>query len=250
MKISLQLKRALTPMVVLLVWELLGLFGILNPVFFPTLAQVVSAAISLLKNGQLLSDIYASLRRILAGYLIAASTGILTGILMGYFQKIHNQIDPLVELLRAIPTIALIPLTIIWFGIGDIQKIFLIFYATYFPIVISTVVGVQKTEPVLLDAAKNLGARSLTILRRVILPSSLPSIFGGLRISMAIGFIVIVAAELVGSNSGLGYLILTAQEFYQTPTIFVGILTIAGLAFLLDQVIRLLQRTIMPWERP
>lgn len=198
-------------------------------------------------SGAIFPHIIASLSRCLAGFLFAAATAIPLGVVTGYFSTLRRFIDPLVEILRPVPPLALIPLLILWFGIGETSKIVLIFVACFFPIFISTEHGVARVDRALVRAARLLGANERDILWKVIIPGALPETFTGMRISLAISLLAIVAAELVAAQRGLGFFILESQRTYDTVGVFVGIITIALLGFTLDVVMRMVRRRTIPW---
>jgi ABC-type nitrate/sulfonate/bicarbonate transport system permease component len=168
---------------------------------------------------------------------------------MGYWKAVNEQVDPLVEVLRPIPPLAWIPLSILWFGIGDIQNEFIIFLGMFFPILLNTIAGVRNIEPNLIRAARCLGAHELRILRRIVLPAALPQIITGIRIGMGFGWMALVAAELIGANSGLGFLINDARTVLRTDIVIVGMVTIGVVGLAIDQFIRFLGRRLMPWSR-
>jgi ABC-type nitrate/sulfonate/bicarbonate transport system permease component len=168
---------------------------------------------------------------------------------MGYWKVVDEQFDPLVEVLRPIPPLAWIPLSILWFGIGDIQNQFIIFLGMFFPILLNTIAGVKSVEPNLIRAARCLGASETRILRRIVLPAALPQIMTGIRVGMGFGWMALVAAELIGANSGLGFLINDARTVLRTDYVIVGMITIGLVGLSIDQFIRLLGRRVMPWSR-
>jgi len=172
----------------------------------------------------------------------------LKGIAMGWWRLVYNQVNPIMEILRPIPPLAWIPLSILWFGIGDAQNQFIIFLGMFFPILINTIVGVKNVDPNLVRAARSLGAPEYKVLSRIVLKGSLPQIITGVRIGLGVGWMALVAAELVGANSGLGFLINDARSMLRTDTIVVGMLTIGLVGLLIDTAIRTLGRKFLPWS--
>lgn len=242
-----RLAPALVSLVVLsLAWELAARIAA-NPLFFPPPSKIARGFYEAYATGSIFPHIAASLWRCLAGFLAAAFLAIPFGVMVGYFSVLRRFLDPLVGLFRPVPPLALIPLLILWFGIGELSKVILIFIACFFPIFISTEHGVSRVDPVLLRAARLLGASQLDVLRKVIIPGAFPEIFTGLRISLALSLLAIVAAELVAANRGLGFLILEAQRTYDTVGVFVGIISIALLGFTLDFLMKQVRHRAMPW---
>jgi len=168
---------------------------------------------------------------------------------MSWWPAVEEQLDPLMEILRPIPPLAWIPLSILWFGIGDTQNQFIIFLAVFFPILLNTISGVKSIEPNLIRAARCLGAKQWNILWRVILRAALPQIVTGIRIGLGVGWMALVAAELVGATSGLGFLINDARTVLRTDYVIVGMITIGIVGLLIDWSIRSLARMLLPWSR-
>ncbi|MGC2335216.1 MAG: ABC transporter permease, partial [Pseudolabrys sp.] len=164
------------------------------------------------------------------------------------WRLVYNQVNPIMEILRPIPPLAWIPLSILWFGIGDEQNEFIIFLGMFFPILVNTIVGVKNIDPNLVRAARSLGAPEHKVLTRIVLKGSLPQIITGVRIGLGVGWMALVAAELVGANSGLGFLINDARSMLRTDTIIVGMLTIGVVGLLIDTAIRVLGRRLLPWS--
>ena len=179
---------------------------------------------------------------------LLSMTAIPLGIAMGWWRVVYNQVNPIMEILRPIPPLAWIPLSILWFGIGDAQNQFIIFLGIFFPILVNTVVGVKNIEPNLVRAARSLGAPEYKVLTRVVFKGALPQIITGIRIGLGVGWMALVAAELVGANSGLGFVINDARSMLRTDIIVVGMLTIGLVGLLIDSVIRILSRYLLPWS--
>ena len=189
-----------------------------------------------------------SLKREIVAFLWATSA-IPLGIAMGWSKVVNEQVDPLVEVLRPVPPLAWIPLSILWFGIGDVQNQFIIFLGIFFPVLLNTIMGVRNIEPNLVRAARCLGASEIRVLRRIVLPAALPQIVTGIRVGLGVGWMALVAAELVGANSGLGFLINDARTLLRTDIVIVGMITIGVVGLLIDRTIRVSGRRLMPWSR-
>ncbi|HUH85534.1 MAG TPA: ABC transporter permease [Stellaceae bacterium] len=203
--------RWLSPLAVLLLWELVGRSGLVNPGILPPLSSALADLGHLVANGELPRAMAVSLYRILSGFAIATVVGVALGASMARSPLCEAILDPLVELLRPISPLAILPLAILWFGFYDASKIFIIALSASFPIILNTYAGVRGIEPSLVRAAQSLGANRWEISATIILPSSLPQIFTGLRLAWGVSLIVMVAAEMVGSSNGIGYLVLEAS---------------------------------------
>lgn len=215
----------------------------------PPPQAILVAAWDLLQSGDLWRHLRDSVKRELVAFLWA-SVSIPLGIAMGWWKLVENQFDPIVEMLRPVPPLAWIPLSILWFGIGDTQNQFIIFLGCFFPILVSTVAGVKGIEPNLVRAARCLGASEWQILWRVVLRAALPQIITGIRVGLGVGWMALVAAELVGANSGLGFLINDARTILRTDYVIVGMATIGIVGLLIDRVIRGAVRRLLPWSQP
>jgi ABC-type nitrate/sulfonate/bicarbonate transport system permease component len=214
----------------------------------PPPSAVVRGAWELIETGDLFRHLRDSLKR----ELVAFSWAILAvplAVAMGWWKAVNEQVDVLVEVLRPIPPLAWIPLSILWFGIGDTQNQFIIFLGMFFPILLNTIAGVKNIEPNLIHAAQCLGADQRRILWRVVLRAAMPSIITGIRVGLGVGWMALVAAELVGANSGLGFLINDARTVLRTDYVIVGMITIGIVGLLIDRCIRVVGRLTMPWSR-
>jgi len=210
---------------------------------FPTPWQVVLGMVQLAQQGLLLKHVAASLVRVTYGYLLAATLAIVLGLLMGRFRGVYVACNSLVQLLRPISPIAWIPLAILWFGVGDLSPIFLIFLSSFFPMVIGTVAGVLTIERQYIWAAENFGISGFNLLRFVIFPGALPQIITGMRIGLGVAWLVVVAAEMIAINSGLGYLIIDSRNAGNRYDLVVaGMVIIGVIGLLLDFLMRGLER--------
>jgi ABC-type nitrate/sulfonate/bicarbonate transport system permease component len=236
--------------VLLCVWQYVSVAVLdsTSRVLLPPPTMIFAAAWELLSTGELLRHLRDSLKRELVAF-VWASVSIPIGIAMGWWRSVDQQLDPLMEMLRPIPPLAWIPLSILWFGIGDAQNQFIIFLGIFFPILLNTINGVKGIELNLIRAARCLGASEAQILWRIVVKASLPQIVTGIRIGLGVGWMALVAAELVGANSGLGFLINDARTVLRTDYIIVGMGTIGLIGLLLDQMIRELGRRLLPWSR-
>lgn len=244
------LRRASVPVFLLVLWELASDTGVVDSYYLPPLHVVLATGWSLLLSGQLVADIAVSLYRLLAGYTIGAIAGIAIGIMTGRSALIYDLLDPVIQALRPISPIALLPLAIVYLGVGDFEKIMLIAYSTFFPVVVNTYFGVRGVDPIVIMAAKTLGAtRRRDMLREIILPAALPYIFSGLRVSLGISFIVLIAAEMVAARSGLGFRILDSEQIFELDVVYVGVVVISLLGLLFDAIFMHVRRQLLPWYR-
>jgi ABC-type nitrate/sulfonate/bicarbonate transport system permease component len=214
----------------------------------PAPTAIVPAAWELISSGELFRHARDSLKREFVAFLWA-TIAIPIGIAMSWWAVVEEQLDPVMEILRPIPPLAWIPLSILWFGIGDTQNQFIIFLAVFFPILLNTISGVKSVEPNLIRAARCLGAKEWNILWRVVLKAALPQIVTGIRIGLGVGWMALVAAELVGATSGLGFLINDARTVLRTDYVIVGMVTIGIVGLLIDWSIRSVAKAMLPWSK-
>jgi ABC-type nitrate/sulfonate/bicarbonate transport system permease component len=224
------------------VWHVAAVY-LVRSALFPPPGPVFARAIALIEDDILQEQIVASMRRILQGFLIGSAAGIPIGLAIGSFRPVRVLLEPWTEFFRFIPAVAMITVSVIWFGIGEESKIFLIAYATIFVVVISTAAGVGAVGRDKIRAAQCLGASRMQIFALVALPATLPYILTGMRVAMANAFVTIVAAELVASNDGLGKMLWDARLFMQIEDIFVALIALGLLGFMTDRIFRLLIRT-------
>jgi len=211
-------------------------------VIFPTPLQVANAILELVRQGTLWSHIGSSLFRVGAGFLLALVVGIPLGLLMGWVQGAFTTLNPIVQILRPISPIAWIPLAILWFGVGDLSPIFLIFLSSVFPTIVQTAAGVQTIDRQYLRAADNFGVSRAKLFLQVVIPAVLPQIIVAMRVSLGVAWLVVVAAEMIALRSGLGYLIIDSRNAGNRYDLVVAGMVIIGLAgLLLDTLMRRLE---------
>ena len=219
-----------------------GLAGLPGPV------EVAARAVTLLRSGQLESDMLASLARVLAGFTIGVALSIPIGFLMGWYGVARGLLEPYVQFFRMIPPLAVIPLAIVTMGIGETPKVFVIFLGAFLSSVVAVYGGVIGVDRKLISAARVLGAKDFTIFRRVVVPASLPFIMVGMRIGLGSAWATVVAAELIAAQSGLGFRMQQAQLYYELPTIFVALIAIGLLGLAMDRIILLFERRLTAWQ--
>lgn len=231
-----------------LFWALLTSGGVISPLMLPSPGSVLRTAVELFTNDTLISDIAVSTYRIMAGFFLAALLGVPLGILMGSLKVAEAFFEPLIGFVRYMPASAFIPLLILWVGIGDIQKILLIFIGTFFQLVLMVMDVAKNVPQELLDVSYTLGAKRWDVFRYVLLPASLPGILDTLRITCGWAWTYVIVAELVAAVSGIGYRIMKAQRFLQTSEIIVGILIIGILGLVIDLLFKMVYRRLfMKW---
>ncbi len=223
---------------VLLLWEAVVRFSGWSAQVFPSPVQVAQGAVELLVNGKLLRDSVASLFRVTTGFYLAVLIGIPLGIVLGRMHRLSRFISPLIQFLRPISPLAWIPLAMLWFGIGEQPAVFLIFLSSFFPMVTATVIAVHGIKPIYFQVAANFGFSRREVLFKVIFPAILPDIVTALRMTIGIAWLVVVAAEMIAVQSGLGYLILDSRNALRMDYVMVGMITIGIIGLMLDYIMR------------
>jgi ABC-type nitrate/sulfonate/bicarbonate transport system permease component len=231
-----------------LVSGLVVLLHLFNPIFLPGPWMVLGRVVELGVKGQLAAHVAATMERVAIGFLTGAVAAIALGILAGQVRAIRNVVEPIVELLRPIPPLAVLPLFIVWIGIGEASKIGFITYATFFPMFLTTVHGVRQIDPLLVRAAQSLGATRPQLFLRVILPAALPEILTGIRLGVALSFFVIVISEFIGAEHGLGYLINDGRNFFLVPQMLGAAIVLGLLGYAGNAVVRRLERRLLRWQ--
>ena len=238
--------------VILAAWWIAAELRLVPHLFLPTPAEVANAAVSIFQDGYanatLFEHVGASLLRIFAAAAIAIALGIPIGLLMGLNKWAKGVFDTPIEFYWPLPPLAYLPLMIIWLGIGETSKIVLLALAMFAPIVLSAQAGVRSVSQERVNAALSLGATRFQLMREIVLPSALPEILTGIRISLGVGWGTLVAAELIAATRGIGYLIMSASHFLATDVVFVGIGIIAACAFAFSFAMRLLEAWLVPWK--
>lgn len=236
-------------LIFLLLWEIAPrVVPGINTRMFPPPSHIASVFAEMTwGTGEIWPHVGASLKRAVLGFLLGSSLGIAVGVLTGRSRLLRQLSDPILHGLRAIPAIAIVPLSIVWFGLGDVSKVMLIAWGTFFPVWVNTFIGIRDIPPVYLRSAAALGTSPLATVWQVALPAALPFVFAGLRHATAVAFVVVVAAELVGAEAGLGYLISFAHLVFRVDVMFIGLIYLAGIGFLADQLFAWLLHRYFPW---
>ncbi len=218
-----------------------------NLQMFPPPSGVVGTLWDLVASGELAGHAWSSLKRAIFGFVLGSIAGVLVGLLTGRLALLRDLSDPVLHSLRSIPSIAFVPLAIVWFGLGETPKVALITWGTFFPVWVNTFIGVRDVPSIYVRSAASLGASPTGIMLQVVLPAALPFIIAGLRQATAVAFVILVAAELVGASSGLGYLISFSHLVFRVDMMFVGLMALGALGFLADALFAAALDKIFPW---
>jgi NitT/TauT family transport system permease protein len=255
----------IVPAVIIAVWQAVAQLGWVNPQVLPSPVAVVQKWIAYLLpmqpyadggsklawffSGELLIDSLGSMYRVLVGFAIGAGLALPIGLAMGASNRVYAWLNPLFQLLRPIPPIAYIPLSILWFGLGNPPAVFLIALGAFFPVLMNTIAGVRQVDSIYLRAARNLGASQSTMFLRVILPAAVPYILAGVRIGIGTAFIVVIVSEMIAVNNGLGFRILEAREYFWSDKIIAGMITIGLWGLAIDVGMNRLNNHLLRWHR-
>lgn len=229
-------------------WTLLHYSGLVNPALVPTPAQVARSFWELMLNGKLPTDMLISARRVLIGVALGTLLAVPTGFLLGWYQGVHGFADPLVNFFRALPPIALIPLVVVYFGIGETAKVVILLYAAFFSGVIVMYEGISQISPIFIRVARTLGATDGEIFRRVVVPLSLPHILTAIRVELGVVWATLVASELIAAQNGLGAMIQNASSFFRLDLIYLGIICIGLIALVMDLLLRKISQRFLSWQ--
>jgi NitT/TauT family transport system permease protein len=261
----------IVPVVVVALWQAAAMAGLVNPQVLPSPLAVLEKWIAYLLpmqpyepaagapaagswllwavSGELITDSIGSLYRVVVGFVIGAGLALPLGLAMGAQPRVYAWLNPLVQLLRPIPPIAYIPLSILWFGLGNPPAVFLIALGAFFPVLMNTIAGVRQVDGIYLRAARNLGASGSTMFLRVILPAAVPYILSGVRIGIGTAFIVVIVSEMIAVNNGLGFRILEAREYFWSDKIIAGMISIGLIGLAIDVAMNKLNNHLLRWHR-
>jgi NitT/TauT family transport system permease protein len=238
----------LSPLILLALWELSAATGYLDTRFFPAPSAIFQEGAEMLRDGELMRHVSISLQRIVIGFLLGALPGIALGLCVGLFRPVRAIVQPLIDATFPIPKIAILPLFIMIFGLGEESKYAIIATAVIYLVLINTAAGVYNIDRIYLDVGKNFGASKWMMFTDVALPGALPLIVAGLKLGMGVALLVIVSAEFVGAKSGIGYLIWTSWQVFQVEKMYVGLLACAVLGFAAAILLNFLERVLIPWK--
>lgn len=243
------LQSLVSPVLLLVAWEAVVRAGLVNPIFLPSPSSILRELLAMIASKELFYHLEYSLFRIVLGFLIGSAVGIIVGVLMGWYRWCEQFFDPLISATYPIPKIALLPLILLWLGFGELSKVTIVAISSFYQVAISTFAGVRSVDPVLVRAAVDCSASEPQILRKVIVPGALPSIFAGLRLGLGVSLIVVVAAEFVAAKFGIGYLIWSSAQIFQTERMMAGIVVTSALGFCFTFFLKRIERAAIPWQR-
>lgn len=241
-------KRSLLVLALLGLWEAVPRLGWADPAFLPPFSDVVAAGWQLAQSGELYDDVAASLLRALSGFLISVVLIVPLGLVVGWYARLGDLLNPFIEVCRNTAPLALLPVFILLLGIGETSKVTMVIYSCAWPLLLNTIAGVKQVDPLLIKSARTMGASPQQLFRKVILPAALPTIFVGIRLASASAMLVLVASEMVGAKAGLGYLIIYSQYSFLIPQMYFGILGITVIGLTFNAVLELLERRLMRWK--
>lgn len=236
-------------LLLVLLWEAAGRYGWIHELFFPPASKIFASFFEMISSGEIFGHIGVSLWRAGLGYFLAALVAISLGVLMGYWKSVYEACELVVELLRAVPPPAIIPVAILFLGIGDEMKVFIILFSCAFPILVNTMDGVRNVDPVLIRTARTFGLGQGILIWKVVIPAASPFIMTGMRIAMAIALILVVISEMIGATAGIGYFILDAQRSFKIPQMYAGMLVLALLGYALNRCFLLVDAYVMAWHK-
>ena len=245
--LSLRLGGFAVLVALLVLWELVSRSGLVNAIYVPPITKIAGELWRLFTNGELPRQLLGSAGRFAIGYGAATLLGLVIGLAMGYFRAGYLLLEPLIELLRPLPPPAIIPIAILFLGIENQMKVFVITFACFFPIVVNTIQGVAGIDRVLIDAARTFGLTTREILWKIVLPSASPNIIAGMRISLAIALILTVISEMVASNDGIGFFILDSERSFRIAEMYAGIFTLMVVGYLMNRLFVLFEGRALAW---
>jgi NitT/TauT family transport system permease protein len=242
-------KNTIVILALLLLWEFAPRLGLVDATFFPPITEIATAWWQLLLSGDLAEHTTASLSRSLGGFLLAILLSIPLGLAIGWWKPVSEYLNPLLELLRNTAALAILPVFILLLGLGETSKVAIVLYACAFPLLLNTISGVKNVEPLLIKSARSMGLSSIQLFRKVIIPAAIPTIFVGIRQAGASSILVLVAAEMVGAKSGLGYLIQYTQFSFQITNMYAGIISISVIGVIINFLLVTLEKRLTGWKQ-
>ena len=243
-----RLMNIVSPVFLLLLWELAARFGMIDVRFFPAPSKVFSVMYTMIENGLLMKHVWASMQRLFWGILWGGIPALILGVAMGMFRTLRMIIEPVIAATYPIPKSAILPLILLIFGLGEPSKIVMVATGVFFPILINSMAGVLEINKIHFDVSRNFGANGFQTFLTVALPGALPLIMTGVKLGVGLGLVLIAIAEMVGAKSGLGYMIWNAWEILSVETMYVGLITIAVLGLAFTLILNEIERLIVPWK--
>ncbi|HWR09136.1 ABC transporter permease [Sporomusa sp.] len=242
------LEKTFGIVLVLLVWELAPRLELIDPFLLPPFSEVIQSLFRMVVSGEIFRHFSISISRSFTGFFVGIGIAIPLGIFMGWYSKLEEVVDPLVQACRNSSVLALYPVFLLFFGLGEASKMAIIIWGTIWPSLLNTISGVKNTDPLLIKAARSMGVSRLTLLYKVIAPAALPSILTGVRLSAASSILVLVAAEMIGANAGLGFMIFYFEERYAVPEMYAGIITMSLLGVTINYLLVALEKRLTGWK--
>lgn len=239
----------LSLLIFLFAWELICRSGVVDPIFLPSPSKVISRAAAMLDQGTLMWHVLASTRRVMVGFLAAVTVAIPLGIWLGTSRIARAIFDPVISFLRPLPSMSWIPLSLLWFGINETQKYSIVFMGSFVPALLYVMDATRNIDPLLVRAARNLGANRWQVMTEILLPGCLPQIISGMKIILGLSWTCVISAELVAAKEGLGFLIMNGKEFFQTDTVVLGMVLISFTVLATDLFVRALERWLLDWQK-
>lgn len=236
------------PVLIVVLWEIAARAQWITAQVLPAPSSVAVTAWNLARNGDLFVHLGVSLLRVVAGFLIGGAIGLALGVLVGFSRLAQALIDRSIQMVRAIPFLAMLPLVIVWFGVGEVAKIFLVALAVLFPIYINTMLGIRQIDPKLMELARVIGMKWPAVVRRIILPGAMPAILTGVRYALAHAWLALVIAETLATTKGIGFLAMDAREFLQTNVILLTMIIYAIIGVAADALVRSLEARFLSWH--
>lgn len=239
---------SLLPLLIVVVWQYVSSRSIVDVLLFPAPSTIVQSFIEMIRSGELYRHMEISMKRTLLGFLLGGSLGLLIGAIVGLFRYAEDVLDPIMQMVRTIPMLALTPLFILWFGLGEMSKVLLIALGSFFPLYVNTFLGVRNVDARLFDVALVLEFSRYKQFTKLILPAAMSNILLGIRLSLSISWVLLVVAELMGASRGVGFLIQDARTFVRTDVVFIGIFLFAAFGKVSDSLVRILERRLLKWQ--
>jgi sulfonate transport system permease protein len=243
-----RLRRAIGPLAIVVLWQLASSTGLVSTRVLAAPTTVLESAWTLLSTGELQNHLWVSLGRVSRGLAIGVSSGLVLALLSGLFRWGEDLLDPPIQMLRTLPVLALVPLFILWFGIGETPKVALVALGTLFPVYLNTFAGIRGIDDKLVEAASTISLGRLDLIWHVILPGALPSALVGVRYSLGVAWLILVISEQINATAGIGYLMTNAREFLRTDVIVVGLVVYGLLGLSTDALVRALERRVLAWR--
>lgn len=236
-------------LIFMLFWEFVCRAGLVDPIFLPAPSEILSRGIIDSKNGSLAINIWASTQRVMIGFFAAVLVSVPLGLILGTSRRFCAVFDPFISLLRPLPSMSWIPLSLLWFGITETQKYSIVFMGTIAPALLYVIEATRNVDSTLILAARNLGANKYQVMKEVILPASTAQIISGFKIILGLAWTCVISAELVAAKTGLGFMIMNGKEFFQTDTVVLGMVMISITVLIIDIVWRLIENKILAWQK-